>query len=224
MDAEKAKKRRRFSKDRCPSCSMPRYLCMCSAIQRISTETRLCLIIQDKEVPKPSNTGVLAHSCLINSELHIRGKRNAPVNYGSLIEPQYENIFLYLSKTAKPLQEGNANAFTKPVKLFVADGNWGQAARIHRKCVAATGMATYSFPVGEPSEYRLREEPAHTRDSGLATIEAIARAYSLLGEQQAAEAMLHVFRIRVDRLLFDQSKMPANKVYGGLPPSVERPT
>lgn len=198
---------------------MPPYLCMCEIIARVDTRTRLCLIIQDKEVPKPSNTGVLAHSCLLNSEMHIRGAKNSPVNYASLIDPQCENIFLYPSATAAPLEKGRTNALTKPVKLFVADGNWGQAAKIHRKCVAATGITTHFLPVTQPSEYQLRKAPAHTNESGLATMEAIARAFSLLGEPQAAEVLLYLFRVRVDRLLYDLSRKPANEVYGGLPPS-----
>jgi DTW domain-containing protein YfiP len=49
-----------------------------------------------------------------------------------------------------------------------------------------------------PTEYKLRAEP---RDGGLATIEAIARAWGILEGPAIEDAMLAVFREMVSRTL-----------------------
>ena len=53
-------------------------------------------------------------------------------------------------------------------------------------------------------------------------MEAIARAFGLLESAAVEEALLHLFRVMVDRTLFIRGRLAAAEVYGGLPPGASR--
>lgn len=178
---------------------MKTSLCICELIPAIDTKTRLCLIIQNRELKKPTNTGALAVKSLTNSEMHIRGKIDTPVDYNSLYDSSYENIFLYPGKNASPLTRELIDSFKKPVKLFVADGNWGQANRIYRRFLKAHSVQSIFLPVGKPTEYQLRKE--HGKAEGLATIEAIARTMGIIENKETEESLYKIFKTMVHRTM-----------------------
>src|ERR1700690_2500049 len=62
-----------ISSSRCGRCRMVRHDCLCDLIPRIETRTRVVLVLHQLEDRKTSNTGRLAHRCLPNSEIVIRG-------------------------------------------------------------------------------------------------------------------------------------------------------
>jgi DTW domain-containing protein YfiP len=76
-----------------------------------------------------------------------------------------------------------------------------------------------TLPPGPPSRYLLRSEP---RADGLATIEAIARAFAILGDVDASDAMERVFRAIVERTLWSRGALSDAEVTTGLPAGVER--
>jgi DTW domain-containing protein YfiP len=70
------------------------------------------------------------------------------------------------------------------------------------------------LPAGEPSIYGLRSEP---RRGGLATIEAIARAFELLEGPHVRATLERVFRAMVERTLWSRGKIDADAVTSGIP-------
>ena len=190
---------------RCAGCLMFTKVCICEWVPSIETKSKLCLIIQKREFLKPSNTGLLATKCLDNSEVHIRGGLGEPLDYEALVEDQYENLFLFPTKEALPLDADFIRGLSKPVKLFVADGNWGQAIRAHRKCIAATGLRSVCLPVGAPTEYQLRQE--NERPEGLATMEAIARSFGVIEGEHIEAQLNEVFLIMVKKTLSFRGKI-----------------
>src|SRR5689334_14281839 len=61
-------RRRRLSRRqkphlRCADCRMHRGLCICALLPRISTRTRVVLVLHQLEALKPTNTGILAAKC-----------------------------------------------------------------------------------------------------------------------------------------------------------------
>jgi DTW domain-containing protein len=53
---------------------MHRSLCICALLPRLETRTRVVLLIHQLEVDKPTNTGVVAARCLVNSAVVYRGR------------------------------------------------------------------------------------------------------------------------------------------------------
>ena len=183
---------------------------------QINNLTRLVLVIHQREIRKPSNTGALAVRCLLNSELHLRGAVGAPADYGGLAQADATNLYLFPGEDAIPLTPAFCATLVGPVRLIVPDGNWGQAARVWGKLPEHVPITRVTLPPGPPTQYRLRHE-SPLRPEGLATLEAIARALETLEGPHVSEPMLHVFRMRVERSLWAKGKLPAHAVFQGIP-------
>jgi DTW domain-containing protein len=203
--------RRDNAKVRCAHCHLHVSLCLCDQLVRLSTRTRLILVIHRVEQRKPTNTGLLAAHCLQNSEVWLRGCADQTANCGTP-DPRTLPLYLYPGEGAVPITEF-ANA-PQPVTLYVPDGNWRQAAKVRRRVPDLAQVKMVSLPQGPASEYRLRHEE---REGGLATMEAIARALGVLEGQAIQVALERVFRIMVGRTLWSRGAIPAAEVIGGIP-------
>lgn len=197
----------RKQSDRCPGCRLIADWCMCSLIPSLDTRTRLCLIVQARESRKPTNTGLLAAQCLRNSEVHVRGEEGQALDYPAMLDPACENIFLFPAPDAEPITSVIDGPSDRPVKLFVADGNWGQAIRIHRRFQQSCPVRSVMIPPGAPTRYRIRRE--HGRAEGLATMEAIARAFGLLEGPHIEDALTGVFLTMVEQTLRSRGISPS---------------
>jgi DTW domain-containing protein len=196
---------------RCTTCRMHGSLCVCSLIPTVDTRTRLLLVMHHREARKPSNTGRLAALCLPNSEVVVRGHREAealPLGLPPLSTP----VFLYPHEDARPLSDfADSRA---PITLIVPDGTWRQASKVRQRVPGMRDVQLVSIPNDEPSMYQLRTE-AH--ESGLATIEAIARAMGILEGLHVRRALEHVFRAMVERTLWSRGEIATQDVTGGVP-------
>jgi DTW domain-containing protein YfiP len=185
-------------------------------IPRLETRTRLVLVVHFSEIRKPTNTGGLAASCLVNSEVVVRGRegqRSDEVVWDERTQP----LLLFPHEgEAKVLAETD-----RPVTLIVPDGNWRQAAKVRQRVPGLRDIPCVTLPPGAPSSYRLRAEP---HPGGLATLEAIARALEILEGPEAGPrtraALEHVFRAMVERTLWMRGAIPTEEVTGGLPEDV----
>lgn len=208
--------RRRNAALRCEKCRMHNFLCVCSLVPRIVTDTRLLLVIHRFEDRKPTNTGRLAASCLVNSEIVLRGDvtdANLPLPIPEATQP----VLLFPAEDAMPLVDmaPKLAAAGKPVTLIVPDGNWRQAFKVRNRVPGLDRVPCATLPTSsEPSIYRLRSE-AH--EHGLATLEAIARAFGVLEGPEVREAMEKPFRVMVERTLWSRGLLPAERVSGGIP-------
>jgi DTW domain-containing protein YfiP len=208
---------------RCSGCAMLLRLCICAAMPRISARTQLVLLIHHRELRKPTNTGSLAARCLAGSEVHVSGAKDRPVDYARLALAGATNLVLFPGPEAVPLSAALGAELSGPVRLIVPDGNWGQATRMRRKIAGGEGLRLLdvTLPDGPPTQYRLRRE-ARDRPEGLATLEAIARAYELLEGPHVSRPLLEIFRLLVERTLWSRGRLPAADVFGGVPPLAAR--
>jgi DTW domain-containing protein YfiP len=119
---------------------------------------------------------------------------------------------LFPGEGATPLVEFVGSS--KAVSLIVPDGTWRQASKVQHRVPCLANVPLVSLPKGPASKYRLRHE---TRDDGLATMEAIARALGVLEGQATQEALEHVFCMMVDRALWARGELATRLVTGGIP-------
>jgi DTW domain-containing protein YfiP len=188
-------------------------LCICALVPRLQTRTRLVIVVPGVEARKPSNTGLLAARCLVNSTVQIRRKSSGPMR-PPVIRDDEQPLVLFPAPDATPITEFASSP--RPIALIVPDGSWPQA-RGHQAHGPLRQYPCVTLPPLGPSEYRLREEP---QPGGLATLEAIARALRILeGDDGEAisTAMLDVFRTMVERTLWFRGKLRAHEVTGGIP-------
>lgn len=198
---------------RCKECMMHMSLCICALVPRVETRTRLVLVMHKDERKKPTNTGLLAARSLVNSEVHIRGvEGSAELAIGW--EPSSEPVLLFPHEGAEVLTPQG-----RPITLIVPDGNWRQAAKMRARVRGLKDIRCAVLPPGPPTEYRLRFE-AHP--GGLATMEAIARAFGILEGPAVQAALEKIFRTMVERTLWVRGALPTSEVTDGIPAGVEQ--
>jgi len=199
----------------CQRCRLHTDLCACALLVPMPTSAQVVLVAHVCEMRKPTNTGRLAIACLEGAQLIERGRRD-----GALTEipckADRQPLLLYPVPDAMPLDQWKAAQppEAKPVTLVVPDGTWRQAKRVRYRIPGLEKAPAVCLPAGLSSQYRLRQTGPSQR---LATLEAIAHALRILGEQEIAERLMHIFRVIVERALWSNGRLPAGEVTGGIP-------
>lgn len=150
--------------------------------------------MHQNEVIKPSATGPLALECLPNSERLIHGVRDQRLDLNPLFETGSRVLVLYPGEGARVLDEVVADGDPRPITLIVPDGNWRQAQRAARRVPGVERAEPVLLGPGGPTEWGIRLE---TKEGGLATFEAIARALGVIEGPAVEAAMMTVFRLMV---------------------------
>ena len=147
----------------------------------------------------------------------VHGRRGQTLEAPNLTERR--GLLLFPSVEATPLEAAtHAPSRTgKPVTLFVPDGTWRQATKMRRRVPWLLDLEPVSLPEGPETAYHLRRE---TKDGGLATAEAIARAFGVLEGPEVQKELERVFRLMVERTLFSRGLLPREAVTDGLPDDV----
>ena len=201
---------------RCERCRLHASLCICALIPRLLTRTRLVLVIHRNEDRKTTNTGRLATECLAESEVLVRGNELTPFDTLSFPHGTVP-LLLFPHEGARDLREYRSTP--DPVTLVVPDGTWRQASKVRQRVRGLEGVPCVVLPPGIPSRYRLRSEP---HQDGMATMEAIARAFGILESPALEEALLSVFDAMVGRTLWARGQVLTSQVRGGIPEGAER--
>jgi len=147
--------------------------CLCPELAPVDLETRVVLVMHHRELSKPTATGPLALAALSNSELHVHGVRDRPLDLRDLHRLDRRVLVLFPSENAAVLTRSLVDEDPRPVTLVVPDGNWQQARKIPRRVPGLDQAQCVTLPSGPPSAWGVRTE---TKAGGLATFEAIARA------------------------------------------------
>jgi DTW domain-containing protein YfiP len=210
--------RRANAEHRCPRCRVHASVCLCALIPRLETRTRLVLVIHRKEDRKSTNTGRLGAESLVNSAVVVRGHRppgdvEPPLDWGEGRLP----LLLFPAEDAVPI--GAFAASPRPISLIVPDGNWRQASKVRARVPGLAAVPCVSLPPGTPSTYRLRSEP---NEGGLATLEAIARAFGVLEGAHIQAELERVFRAMVERTLWSRGSLETESVASGIPEGAMR--
>jgi DTW domain-containing protein YfiP len=199
-------------------------LCVCALLPRppLMTRARLLLVMHKDEARKPTNTGRLAAACLASAVTLVRGE-GEEIDVGPLLGAR--PVLLFPDPAAVPLDRLLAAAardddrLAEPITLIVPDGNWRQAQRVRTRVPGLAAVPCAVLPPGPPTAYRLRHEP---RPGGLATAEAIARAFGVLEGADVEAAILRPFRAMVERTLWARGALATADVTDGIPAGVTR--
>jgi DTW domain-containing protein len=198
----------RTTKARCERCKIHIEHCICAEMPRLDLSTRLTLIIHVKELRRPTNTGQLAHNCLPNSEIRIRGLQDKPLDTSNMVAPGATPLLLYPSQRSIPLSAEYVRELQRPLHLIVPDGNWGQASRTaSRLAEEYPNIQHIRLPDGgEPTKYQLRKE---MHEGGMSTFEAIARTLGFLEGPAVQEELEKIFLTSVRSMMKMRGKESA---------------
>jgi DTW domain-containing protein YfiP len=194
-------------------------LCLCALLPSLATRTHVLLVIHRYEDRKPTNTGRLATLCLPSSAVVVRGheaqpSERLPVPAGT------QPVLLFPAEDAVPLAPFAECG--RPVTLIVPDGTWRQASKARKRIPGLRDVPCATLPRGAPSRYQLRVD-AH--DTGLGTMEAIARALGILEGEAGSDVQRQlewVFRAMVERTLWARGALDRGAVTGGIPKGAMR--
>jgi DTW domain-containing protein YfiP len=156
------------------------------------------LVMHRREWHKPTATGPLALTALANSELHIQGEREHPLDFSDLAGNGRRTLLLYPGEEAPLLDRSFLERDPRPVNLVVPDGTWGQAARMGRRLPGLEHAEMVRLPAGAKSAWGIRREH---HPEGLATFEAIARALGIIESPVVRERLEELFTLMVARTL-----------------------
>lgn len=174
---------------RCGRCLWPVRLCLCPDIPLVESRTRVVIVRHVTEARRMSNSGRIAALALENSETIEHGRLGAPAAPEALSAPGTWLLF----PEGPPLSRAPA---PPAARLVVLDGTWAQARRMRQRLPGLRGLPVLRLPDAAAPAARLREAPC--RDH-LSTLEAIAGALRILGEEAPAAALERLFLALVDR-------------------------
>jgi DTW domain-containing protein YfiP len=180
---------------------MHRDLCFCAEIPRLSTRTRVSVLVHAKELKRTTNTGRLATLALTNSALYVRGLKDQEIDAHSLVDTSDFQPFLFFpSDDAQELTPELIRELApeKPVHLIVPDGNWRQASKVHTRYEAFANIPRVKISKPNERTQFLRKE---TTPEGMATLQAIAEALGILEDRETRDALMNVYDLKLTRTL-----------------------
>lgn len=196
--------RKRKTKDPCSGCGLHRDLCICSLIPSLDLQTRVCLIVHYKELKRTTNTGQLAIKSLVNSQIIIRGEKDAePVNLTDLVNSSYRSLLFYPSEDAVELTPDFVKQSALPIQLIVPDGNWRQASKVHSRHPELKNVVRVKISAPNLSNRHLRTE--HMPE-GMATLQAIAQALGVIEGAEVMQSLLNLYEAKLKNTLIGRGK------------------
>jgi len=156
------------------------------------------LCMHSREVSKSTATGPTALAMLANSELRVHGDRDERLDLHDLFVDDRRVVLLFPGEGAEVLDAAFLGRDPRPITLVVPDGNWRQAARAARRIPGLERAEKVVLEAGRETEWGVRNEP---KEGGLATLEAIARAFGVLESRDVEAALYGAFRSLVRETL-----------------------
>lgn len=168
--------------------------CICKFIPALNFRTRVVLVVHAKELKRTTNTGRLAIQALRNSQLCVRGESKERLDLSGLLSPEYRSCLLYPSEDASDLREFADNGDARPVQLFVPDGNWRQAGKVHLRHPELARVPRVKIVQPNLAQYHLRRE--HLVE-GMSTLEAVAQALTVLEGDVAVQPLFRLYQAKL---------------------------
>jgi DTW domain-containing protein YfiP len=182
-------------------------VCYCSKLTELQTQTRVVILQHPRERDKAIGTARMATLCLPGSELLVGVRWDEhPGLANALSDPDRPPALLVPGPDARNVL---ADPPSRPITLIVVDGTWSQAKNLVRDNPVLKALPRYAFAAPQPSEYRIRKEPAV---EFVSTIEALMHVLGALeGDPARFRALLDPFRAMVDAQLQCQALRPERR-------------
>lgn len=180
----------------------------------MATRTEVVILRHVGERSRSSNTGRVAAQALAGSHLVDFGERDVPPGERSEHRGEGATVALPPGRGRSPLgideaqlrapgtwlvyPEGppTVTVAAPPARLIFLDATWPQARRMRQRVLALRGLPILHLAIEDAPAERLRESPG---GSQVSTIEAIAAALALCGDEAPAAELRRLFALHVVR-------------------------
>lgn len=211
--------------ERCSGCLVAKENCICEHKKLNQSQVGFVLLMSDKEILKPSNTGKLIADVMPNT-FAFRWQRTE-VEQALLVllaDPKWQPLLVFPYAYALPEQPKYSddlllNSDKKPLFILL-DGSWREARRMYRKSpylhqipmisLAVKSLGNSADDVGTNSSRYLLREAANNEQ--LATAEVAAKLLAQINHQKAAQHL----DLWLDVFIYQYQKSVSNK-QGGSP-------
>lgn len=191
--------RKRKTKDPCLDCGLHKDLCLCHLIPNLDLKTKLVLVIHHRELKRTSNTGRLALKSLKNSEMRVRGLKDAgPLDLSDLLTQNYRTLLFFPSDEARELTPELVSESRLPIQLIVPDGNWRQASKVAIRHPELKNLERVMITTPNTAKKHLRAEHF---EEGMSTLQAIALAFAATEGNQVGDQLLQLYEEKLSRTL-----------------------
>lgn len=171
---------------RCPQCFFRPAFCLCPTIPTVNTSLNYTIIRHWADTNSPTNTGRLADLAMPSLTLHDYGHLDVPPFSPDWL-PSGPLWLLFPPEEAHPPPPTDA---PPPSGLVILDGTWRHVRRMVRRNPTLQHLPRFTPPVHSPDRQRIRQPPF---PGGLATLEAIAAAVSVLEGPEVAQPLDDLF-------------------------------
>jgi DTW domain-containing protein YfiP len=178
----------------------PQQRCLCESTYAVQNETNIILLQHPRELRHPFGTVKLLRNILQRHQHHVSWNLTIPDLRKNAAGPV---ALLYPSDQAVPLDQLRQDE--RPQSLLVLDGTWHHTKVLLRNNPWLRELRHVCLPVGAPSEYLIRREPAQHCTS---TLEAVHRSLKILEPQNLTlDALLTPFQ----KMVREQSAIPKHR-------------
>jgi DTW domain-containing protein YfiP len=193
--------------NRCDKCRMIDSHCICNHLIAQNNVTHVSILMHYRENVTTTNTGRIAHYLLNNSDVHIRGLAQKPLQEKDVLKSGCTPLFLFPSDQAVLLTADFLASLGGKIQLIVPDGSWRQAKRVGKRESFLKDVTHVKLPDTTSGIFYLRKK---VMDEGVSTIEAIARALGIIESKILQKNLEDVFRIMVEKTLETRGKKLEN--------------
>ena len=195
--------RGRLPPGRCPRCAFPTEGgCLCPLIPTLPLPWRLVVIRHASEIPRLTNTGRWAAAAVPGSLVLDHALDDTRSDDELVAELGGGPAWLLY-----PSAHAGVPAGQPPRTIVVPDATWAQARRMVQRIAPLRTMPRLTLPP-PPAATRLRRPP---RPGGMSTLEAIAGAAELLGDDASAAALRTLHQAAVEKTLRLKGMWPPSR-------------
>lgn len=199
--------------ERCLSCMLLPYLCICDIKQTLATQSAFLLLMYDDEILKPSNTGRLIADLIPDTYAFIWSRTQPnPQLLALLGDPKWQPIVIFPAEytSAERVIDKQPRFENGQRPLFILlDASWAQAKKLFRKSPYLDNFPVLSFSPETISRYLVRKA---VKDNQLATAEVAGRVLEFMGENDNAKVMDLLFDTFKENYLLgkERKQLPDN--------------
>lgn len=211
---------------RCSACRVIESHCLCAWRPSVETRSGVCLIMTNKEVFKPSNTGWLIADVVRDNHAFIWSRTEVDEQLLALLnDPQWQPYLVFPGEYVEPSRVTHTVDLDQSKRpLFILlDATWTEARKIFRKSPYFDRLPILSLLPDKLSRYRLRRS---TRSEHLCTAEVAALCLELAGDSDAASALEAYFDVFSQHYLGAKGQQEVNvstPAHAELQPFIRKP-
>ncbi|MEK7433619.1 MAG: DTW domain-containing protein [Cyanobacteriota bacterium] len=196
---------------RCEECQLPEITCICGREPEIISNVTFCIIMNEREPKKPTNTGRLIEDTMKKTKVFIWSRVNENKELIDLINNDLYDPYVIFPDDTEELKSKVVDFQKKEKKeplFIILDGTWKQARRIFNKSEYLKKLPILSIKIDKTSEYQLRRaSDAHH----LCTVEVGIELLKIAGESKQSEQLYDYFCTFIKHYLAGRSNHKIEK-------------